>query len=194
MKLAFFDFDGTITKRDTFLEFAKFSVGKKRLYTAILKNCLCLAKWKFGIISNSKAKQRLFSTLFKGKDYEWFKNCGAEFKEIIDSFINIEIVNKLRQHKADGHAVVIISASMPEWIRFWAKANGVDTVIGTEIEVDKDGIITGKFLTPNCHGEEKAKRIRAMFPDIDECESWGYGDSNGDNQMLNLVNHATRVK
>lgn len=194
MKLAFFDFDGTITKRDTFIEFAKFSLGKKILYMAILKNGFHLAMWKLGVNSNSKAKQRLFSTLFKGKEYEWFKNRGTEFKEIIDSFINTNIVNRLRQHKAEGHNVVIVSASVPEWIYPWAKANGIDSVIGTEINVDKNGIITGEFQTPNCHGEEKINRIRAMFPHIDGCETWGYGDSNGDNQMLNMVTHATRVK
>lgn len=194
MKIAFFDFDGTITKRDTFIEFAKYSLGKRRLFAAILKNCFHLSMWKLGIISNSEAKQRLFSTLFNGRDYEWFKNCGANFKKAIDMNINENVVNKLHKHKIEGHVVIIVSASMPEWICPWATANGIDAVIATEIEVDNNGIITGKFLTPNCHGEEKAIRIRSMFPHIDECESWGYGDSIGDNQMLNMVTHAMRVK
>lgn len=190
MKVAFFDFDGTITKHDTFIKFAKFSLGKKNFYSAIVKNSLHLAMWKLGLFSNSKAKQRLFSTLYKGKEYEWFKASGIKFKEIIDSDLRPDVINKIRQHKADGHAVVIVSASIPEWIYPWASANGVDAVIGTEIEIDKRGIITGEFLTPNCYGEEKVNRIRAMYPDVEDCESWGYGDSAGDRQMLGMVNHA----
>lgn len=194
MKIAFFDFDGTITRHDTFIEFAKFSLGKNRLFTAILKNCFHLTIWKLGIISNSKAKQRLFSTLFKGKDYEWFKNCGNKFREIINNDLTPDIINRLRQHKADGHTIVIVSASMPEWICPWANTNGVNAVIATEIEVDNNGLITGEFFSPNCYGEEKVIRIRSMFPNVDEYESWGYGDSVGDNQMLNMVTHAMRVK
>lgn len=194
MKVAFFDFDGTITRRDTFIEFAKFCLGKKCLYAAILKNSIYLVMWKLGLLSNSDVKQRLFSTLYKGKDYEWFKTSGIRFKKIIDNDLNPDVLIKLRQHKAYGHLVVIVSASIPEWICPWAAANGADAVIGTEIEVDKKGIITGEFLTPNCLGEEKANRIRSMFPDVDNFESWGYGDSDGDNQMLGMVTHATRVK
>lgn len=194
MKIAFFDFDGTITKHDTFIEFAKFSLGRKCLYVAILKNSFNLAMWKMGFLSNAKTKQRLFSTLFKGKEYEWFKTYGVRFKEIINGDLNSDVLNKLRKHKADGHKVVIVSASIPEWICPWASENCVNAVIGTEIEVDANGIITGVFLTSNCYGEEKVNRIKAMFPDVDNYESWGYGDSKGDSQMLGAVNHATWVK
>lgn len=194
MKFAFFDFDGTITKHDTFIEFAKFSLGKDCLYIAILKNFIYLFLWKLGLITNSKAKQRLFSTLFKGRKYDWFKATGTKFKEVLDDDLNSDVMDKLRQHKLEGHKVVIVSASIPEWIYPWALENGVDTVIGTEIEVDNNGIITGEFLTPNCHGNEKVCRIKAEFPDVDNFESWGYGDSYGDNQMLEMVSHATRLK
>lgn len=194
MKLAFFDFDGTITKHDTFIEFAKFSLGRKRLYAAVLKNSWCLCLWKIGLVSNAGAKQRLFSTLYKGKKYEWFKNCGILFKKEIDRNLNHNIIQRIKQHKNKGHIVVIVSASMPEWIQPWASENGVDAVIGTKIEVDGEGIITGKFLTDNCCGEEKVARIKDMFPNICDFETWGYGDSSGDNQMLEMVTHATRVK
>lgn len=194
MKFVFFDFDGTITKRDTFIEFAKFSLGKKYLFRAIVKNSLNLILWKLGLRSNSRTKQQLFSTLYKGMEYERFKVAGVRFKEIIESQLRPDALNKIRKHKTEGHTVVIVSASIPEWIAPWASANGIDMVIGTEIEVDTRGIITGKFISPNCYGEEKAKRIRTIFPDIDNCESWGYGDSAGDNYMLEMVTHPLRVK
>lgn len=194
MKLAFFDFDGTITKRDTFIEFAKFSLGRGRLFAAILKNSHYLAMWKLGIVSNSKAKQRLFSSLYKGKGYEWLKGCGIRFGKVIDRNLNRDVADKLRQHIKDGHKVAIVSASIPEWIYPWASENGVEIVIGTQIEVNEDGMITGKFLTDNCYGQEKVNRIREMFPDIDDYETWGYGDSSGDSHMLEMVNHSIRIK
>ena len=100
MKVAFFDFDGTITKHDTFIKFAKFSLGKKSFYSAIVKNSLHLAMWKLGLLSNSKAKQRLFSTLYKGKEYEWFKASGIKFKEIIAvSYTHLKNIIALQKHR-----------------------------------------------------------------------------------------------
>lgn len=194
MGIAFFDFDGTITKHDSFIEFAKFSLGRKRLYTAIVRNSLHLALWKLGFLTNSKAKQKLFSTLFKGKEYAWFKSCGVKFKGIIKRDLNPDILYKIQQHKEAGHKVVIVTASIPEWIYPWATETGIDAVLGTEIEIDKEGFITGNFRMPNCHGIEKVNRIKALYPDIADIESWGYGDSDGDIPMLNLVRHPTRLK
>lgn len=194
MKVVFFDFDGTITKHDTFIEFAKFSIGRNSLYFAILKNFKHLIMWKLGLTTNSQTKERLFSTLFKGKRYDWFKECGIRFKEKIEKDLNSQTIQSLRSHKLKGHKVVIVSASIPEWIVPWASENGVDLVIGTEIELNDNGIITGKFLSPNCHGKEKVNRIKAKFPNIEKYETWGYGDSDGDNKMLEMVDHPTRLK
>ncbi len=194
MGIAFFDFDGTITKHDSFIEFAKFSLSRKCLYSAIVKNSLHLTLWKLGVLTNSEAKQKLFSALFKGKEYAWFKSRGVEFKEIIKNDLNQNILYEIRQHQEAGHKVVIVTASIPEWIYPWATEIGIDTVLGTEIEVNKKGFITGKFRTPNCHSIEKVNRIKALYPDIADIETWGYGDSDGDTPMLNLVRHATKVK
>ena len=65
MKIAFFDFDGTLTRHDTFIGFAKFSVGRWAFYKAFLKSIPILCLWKLGLKSNSDAKQTLFSHLYK---------------------------------------------------------------------------------------------------------------------------------
>lgn len=189
MKIAFFDFDGTITKHDTFIEFAKFCLGRKKLYTAIFKNLIWLASWKIGLISNSEAKQRLFSSLYKGKHYDWFVKCGIKFKEVIDDDLNSEAISILKHHKEKQHTIIIVSASFPEWINPWAKENGVDMVIATEIEIDNNGIITGNFITPNCYGIEKVNRITKLLPNVFNVETWAYGDSKGDIQMLEMATH-----
>lgn len=189
MKIAFFDFDGTITKHDTFIEFAKFCLGRKKLVKAILKNIVWIILWKMGVILNSDAKHRLFRTLYKGKSYDWFKQCCINFKEIINKDLNLDILRILELHKEEGHTVVIVSASIKEWIFPWAKENGVNHVIATEIEIDNNGILTGNFITPNCYGIEKVNRLSKLFPNVYDYETWGYGDSKGDEQMLNIVTH-----
>lgn len=193
MKIAFFDFDGTITRHDTFIKFAKFSVGHTRFYISILKSIPTLCLWKLGLKSNSEAKESLFARLYKGMDYLQFKQYGETFAKIVNRDTRPEIVEALRVHYQSGHRIVIVSASIGDWIRPWASHNNVYNVIATEVEVDTNGCLTGRFLTANCHGSEKVVRIKQMFPDIENMKTWAYGDSRGDDEMLSIVNHPNRV-
>lgn len=193
MKVAFFDFDGTLTKHDTFIEFAKFSMGKRTFFKAFLKSVPSLCLWKLGLRSNSEAKQTLFSLLYKGMDYMRFKELGIAYIPWINIDARTEIIEIMKRHKCDGHKIIVVSASIGDWIRPWAENIGIDEVIATEVEVDEFGKLTGRFLTKNCYGIEKVARIQRLFPQIGNCETWGYGDSSGDDAMLTLVNHPHRV-
>jgi phosphoserine phosphatase len=55
--------------------------------------------------------------------------------------------------------------------------------VGTQIEI-KDGLLTGRFLTKNCYGQEKANRILALYPNRSEYHLTAYGDSRGDKELL----------
>ena len=89
-------------------------------------------------------------------------------------------IKTLMQAQDDGAEVVIVSASIDNWVKpFFA---GV-TVLGTQIEV-KDGVLTGRFLTKNCYGQEKVNRILACYPHREDYHLTAYGDSRGDKELL----------
>lgn len=193
MKVAFFDFDGTLTKHDSFIAFAKFSVGIAAFLKAFLRTIPWLALWKIGIKTNSEAKEHLFYNLYNGMDYECFKERCNEFNKYIESDLREPVIEELSKHKENGHTTVIVSASIVDWIKPWAQTHNVDSVIGTEPEINDEGRLTGKFKTPNCHGKEKVRRILELIPDLTQYESWAYGDSDGDTSMLDIVTHPNRV-
>lgn len=193
MKIAFFDFDGTLTRHDTFIKFAKFSVGKASFYRAILLSLPDLCLWKLGMKSNSEAKQSLFKRLYRGMEYVRFKRLGKAFISKIERDLNLDVVDEMNRHMIEGHMIIIVSASIDEWIRPWAARRGVDDIIATKVEIDASGCLTGRFSTPNCHGKEKVRRINEFVKNLDECETWGYGDSSGDDAMLATVDHPNRV-
>ena len=56
-------------------------------------------------------------------------------------------------------------------------------MLGTQIEV-KDGMLTGRFLTRNCYGQEKVNRILALYPNRQDYYLTAFGDSRGDKEML----------
>lgn len=193
-KIALFDFDGTLTTKDTFIEFAMYAVGKRRFMTAVARNAATLAAWKLCMLPNYKAKQKLFSTLYKGMTADEFNRKCEEFASKIDSMLHPEGYSELKRHIKDRTPVYIVSASMENWIRPWARKEGVTDVVATIPETDASDRLTGRFLTKNCYGKEKLTRIRTACPEIDTLDVWAYGDSKGDDEILKFATHPHVIK
>lgn len=193
--LVFFDFDGTLTTRDSLPSFALHSLGKLRTLIGALKALPWILMWKLGAVSNSVAKERLFSFLFRGMAAPGFAACCESFAPEIEKMVRPELVARMARHIAAGDEVYIVSASIGDWIVPWAEKNGVDKshVIATGAAVE-NGILTGRFSTPNCHGPEKVRRIQAVVGDIGVRSVVAYGDSGGDLPMLALADRAFMIK
>ena len=59
-------------------------------------------------------------------------------------------------------------------------------LLGTELAFDDRGRVVGSFVGANCRGEEKVRRLRAVFgPDIRLRAA--YGDTSGDTEMLAIA-------
>ena len=96
-------------------------------------------------------------------------------------------MDRIRYHKSKGHEIVIISASIENWIRPWAIRKQIDNVIGTKIDLDNSQHLTGKFLTKNCYGQEKVNRLLEAFPERDAYTLYAYGDSKGDRELIEFA-------
>lgn len=192
-KICFLDFDGTLTKKDTFVDFGIFALGKAKFIKTLLRSLPNIFAWKLGFISGSNAKEKIFSKLFKGMTYTKFSEMGVAYNERINSILRLDIFECMKKFQEDGAETVVVSASIKEWIYPWAIENGVSKIIATEIETDKNGFLTGRFKTLNCKGEEKVKRIKLKFPELAQFESWAYGDSDSDKYMLSIVEHPVKV-
>ena len=187
--IAAFDFDGTITKYDSLLFFIWYSVSFLKLSINVFKLLPTLTLYKLKIIPNYEAKEKLFRKFYKGLRIAAFDELGTQFVIRLNKMIRPEAREKLDWHRKMGHEIVIISASVENWIKPWAKKQGIDMVLATQIEV-KDELITGKFLSKNCYGPEKVNRFLAHFPDRKAYELYFYGDSNGDKELLAIADHS----
>lgn len=81
--------------------------------------------------------------------------------------------------------MVVVLASIRSWLSRWCEAQGVD-LVSTEVE-EKDGILTGQFLTLNCHGGEKVNRLKGRFDFSKIDYVYAYGNSSGDKEILELA-------
>jgi phosphatidylglycerophosphatase C len=191
--IAFFDFDGTITKKDSFVEFIKFIKGKRIFIKGIITLSPILILYKLKFISNNKAKQKVISYFFKGYKKSYFKSLANEFSlNYIDKIVNPKMIKIIKWHKNKGHKVVIVSASLECYLKPWCEKNDLE-LIATRLE-SKDGIITGNFLTENCYGKEKVKRIRELYNLNQFDYIYAYGDSEGDKYMLKLADKSFYLK
>lgn len=186
--IAAFDFDGTITTRDTLFDFIRFYFGLPRLILGIVLLSPVLIIFKLGFITNNKAKQILFSYFFKGLNIKDFDAMCQEYSDRVGDILQSEAINKIKEHQAQGHLVIIVSASVFNWIIPWAEKVEIKNVIATKIEIKND-IITGKFLGENCYGQEKVNRLLEVYPNISDYQLYAYGDSRGDMQLLDMADY-----
>ena len=189
-KLFAFDFDGTLTTRDTLLEFIRFACGTMRFLLGFLLYSPLLVLMKLRLYSNGKAKQRVFAHFFKGMTISEFDALCQDFVSTHRHLLRPEVVSQLEQALSEGAEVLIVSASIDNWVQpFFPKVK----VLGTQIEVI-DGRLTGRFLTPNCYGQEKVRRILALYPKHSEYHLTAFGDSRGDREMLAFADEAHLIK
>jgi len=187
--LALFDFDGTLTRKDTLFDFARFAVGEMAFVGRLLRAAPVLILHKAGMVGATAAKESFLTTFFGGWAEARFEAAAVAYcTDRLPALLQPEAMHRLAWHLAQGHEVVIVSASAEDWIRPWASAMGLE-VLATQLERHQ-GKITGKLASPNCNGPEKVARIQARFPMVADAITYAYGDSAGDQPMLGLANHA----
>ncbi|MCH3969975.1 MAG: HAD-IB family phosphatase [Prevotella sp.] len=184
-KVYCFDFDGTLTRKDTLIEFIRYSKGDFQLLIGLLIYSPLLVLMKCHLYPNWKVKQKFFTFYYKGMSAEKFnQNCQA-FAHDRSNLLRKQAVLKLHEALYRGCQVLVVSASPDLWVRPFV-GNG-PVVIGTQLEVI-DGRITGRFKTKNCYGPEKVNRIKAVLKGPrEDYEIFAFGDSRGDREMLNFA-------
>ena len=184
MVVAAFDFDGTITTKDTLFEFIKFSKGKFRLYTGVLLHSPLFLISVLGIFPKWQAKEIFFSYFFKNTNIKQFDEWGEKFVLVVEEMLNPHALSAIKKHQQNNDTLVVISASVENWIKPWCQKQGINAVLATQIEINPAGELTGKFHSKNCYGKEKVCRLLQVFPGKENYTLVAYGDSKGDKELL----------
>ena len=184
--ISFFDFDGTLTRKDSLLEFVKFYKGNSKTYAGVLFLTPYLVAMKAGLISTQKGKEKLLSYFFKGEDIEEFNaRCSVFAAEVIPKIIRKDGLETLDNLLAEKQEICVVTASPENWVAPYFEKIGVK-VLGTKLEV-KANKITGKIVGENCKGVEKVRRIIKEY-DLSTFENIAaYGDTAGDKEMLSIA-------
>ncbi len=194
---AFFDLDKTVIAKSSTLAFSRpFFQGGLINRRAVLKSAY--AQFVFmlaGADTDQMERMRAHITaLAAGWDVEQVRGIVDEtLHDIVDPLVYKEATQLIADHKAEGHDVVIVSASGEELVAPIAHMIGATHSVGTKMVV-QDGRYTGD-VEFYCAAENKAvaiKQLAAEF-DYDLANSYAYSDSVSDLPMLEVVGHPTVV-
>jgi HAD superfamily hydrolase (TIGR01490 family) len=186
--LALFDFDGTITTKDSAHTFYRFLYTSRLAY--IYKNYVC-CWWQiilltFKLISYLPLKQRRLLVHTKGIQPERLAAIATEYQQkVLEKILIPKALERLQWHQQLGHEVWIVSASYDFILEKWCKENRLNLLTNeTGYENAKR-----KMIREDVNHEGKVSRIREHINLIDYTEIHAYGDSNGDAAMLKIATH-----
>jgi phosphatidylglycerophosphatase C len=186
MKLVLFDFDGTITTRNSLFEFVRFVVGGNRFIFGMMVLSPMLAFHKIGFINAQRAKERLLNYFIGGKNFTELEKIAVRFcAERLPHILRKAVMEDVKSFARESAQLCIVSASCDLWIKPFADSQAMKLVC-TKLNYDTLGNFTGRFSTPNCNGPEKANRLKQEFNLSDYSEIIVYGNSSDDNEMFAL--------
>lgn len=182
-----FDFDGTLTKRDSLIDFLIFAKGRKEFLKVFALHLHLLVAMKLGLADSGKVKERIFAHYFTNMPESMFNDLCERFAASHAGILRPKGIGRIREALAEPDStVMVVSASINNWVEpFFRQFPGIE-IFCTRIEV-KDGNLTGRFLSANCRGMEKVRRILALHPDRKTYNLLAFGDSSGDKEMLDFA-------
>ena len=192
-KLAIFDVDYTLTKRETLIEFYFFMMRKNpKLLKYLPKSIYSSIFYALKIHDASKLK-KTFIRFIDGIEENEMKKIVAEFYEKrLSKILYKDAIDTMKKMKAEGYKIYLISASAEFYLNELYNIPEVDKVIGTRFTLE-NGLHRNQILGDNCKGEEKVKRLKEVLTseniEVDFKNSYMYSDSLSDLPLFNLVGH-----
>lgn len=188
--LALFDFDGTITTRETLPDFLRFATPPRRLHLGKLLFVLPVLAYKLKLLPVSVLRILLVRYAFGGLPRAAIEDAGRRFAVmVLPALVRPEMQARIESHRACGDTVVVVSGGFDVYLAPWCEAQGVELVCSS-LQYDADRV-TGRYAGPQCVAGEKAHRVRQRYDLAAYREVHAHGDTHEDHALLALAHRAT---
>ena len=182
-----FDFDGTLSFRDSFTAFLAWRGGPLAYAAGLLR----LAPASLAYLAHrdrGRLKAAAVRVFLSGLSREQLQAACDDFASspLGRRLIRPDAEQRWREWQASGAELVIVTASPEEVVAPFARRLGADRLIGTRLLYDFAGRVAGAFEGDNCRGPEKVVRLEAIYGK-DVRLAAAYGDSSGDRELLELA-------
>jgi phosphatidylglycerophosphatase C len=184
-----FDFDGTLTWRDSFMAFLRWRAGPARFALGMARLAPASVAY-LGHHDRGRLKAAATRVFLGGAALDDLRASADAFADgAAAGLLRPDALSRWHDWRQRGAVLVIVTASPEIVVAPFARQLGADTLIGTRLATDAAGKVTGAFDGANCRGPEKVSRLRQMFgPDVKLAAA--YGDTTGDREMLSIADEA----
>jgi HAD superfamily hydrolase (TIGR01490 family) len=186
--LALFDFDGTITTRETMADFMYHAVPPRRQAWGRLLLAPCVAGYKLGLVPGVGVRAAVVRVGFAGVAAERIQAHGETFAaSVLPALLRGQAMARIRWHQQRGDTVVVVSGGLDAYLAPWCRAHDLALICSTLEQ--HEGRLTGRYLGAQCVGEEKVRQVRRRYR-LDAYERvFAYGDTHEDLPLLDLAQH-----
>ena len=187
-KLYFFDFDGTLTYKDTMFLFLKFC-NPSKFYLQFFMHIPLFILLKLKLADAEKVKKSLIFRVLKNETKSSLekrsqKFFDSNFPEIIRENA-LDFINNIDREHTESF---IVTASLDIWVQPFAKHFKME-LLATKAEF-KNEKLTGNFIGNNCNKQEKVERIKQAIAGKKYDKTIAFGDTSGDSAMLKWANES----
>lgn len=190
-KLAIFDVDYTLTKRETLMEFYAFMIKKSpKLMIHAPRAFISALLYAVKVLDSKTAKENFIAFIDGMKEEEMQQLVEEFYEKRLSKILYIDAIDMMRKLKSEGYKIYLISASAEFYLNELYKIKEVDKIIGTRF-TSVGGKYSRKMAGENCKGEEKVKRLKEVLKEenieVDFKNSYMFSDSLADLPLFNLV-------
>ncbi|AOR22885.1 HAD-IB family hydrolase [Clostridium taeniosporum] len=190
-KIAIFDIDFTITKKETLMEFFKYYIKKDKKSIKFLPRAIyCGIMYLLRFYDEKMVKEKFLKFIDGIGEEDLEKIVDSFYKERLNNLLYSDAIDMMKKLKAEGCDIYLISASPEFYINKFYNIKEVDRVIGTRFKFS-DGRFVRQMDGFNCKGEEKVRRLKEVLEkeniDVDFKQSYMFSDSLSDKPLLDLV-------
>ena len=194
-RVAAFDFDGTLSRKDSLGPFLELVCGRGQLYRAhgdARAGAGRRSPWASVTVTRRRSDSSAGCSPV-GRPTA-VRDAGAAYARSLaeGDALRPDMLERVAWHRAEGHEIVIVSASLDVYLEPLAPLLGVDHVLCTRLGIGPDDRLNGLLEGGNVRGPEKVRRVRAWLGG-DAAELWAYGDSAGDRELLADADHPYKV-
>ena len=191
--VAAFDFDGTITDRDTLVPFLVLAFGRARVAATFAALAFTGIGYLLRRVSIDEFKRRVLRRLVAGAPAQRLRALGPVHARAIAPWLRPAALARIEWHRAQGHRLVLVSSTLDLYLQPMAARLGFDDLLCSRLAQVRDAAgverFTGEIDGGDCTGAEKPRRLKALLGGLDAHELHVYGDSDGDRELLAVADH-----
>lgn len=161
-RVALFDLDGTLTRRDTYLAYLLGFLARRpqRWWQVAPLGCAVLAHLT-GRRDNTWLKTTFLRRVMGGEERETVKAWTTTFLDRVwRTGLRARAPEIIARHRDAGDRLLLVTASLDLYAEPLAERLAFDAVVCTRAAFDAEGRITGALADGNCYGPRKLERVR----------------------------------